>query len=220
MNLGRRSPRINVLSSLYPSERLQTALCDYYAAIVRLCKHTIQYLRKPGVYICLCIGLCICPAQRMTDVSVHARLFSVSFDQEFGPFERDIRQFAQEIGDEASLASKQAQQQENELQAQERSEASKHRTILVQVRDSLHRSNTEDTASRLATDRRRMRKKKMQALDSLSTYDYHKTYKQTRKECVPGTSNWILETSEFETWEKGTSEGLWCSGKCKVKENR
>ncbi|KAI4183453.1 MAG: hypothetical protein LQ346_006330 [Caloplaca aetnensis] len=149
----------------------------------------------------------------MTDVSVHARLFSVSFDQEFGPFERDIRQFAQEIGDEASLASKQAQQQENELQAQERSEASKHRTILVQVRDSLHRSNTEDTASRLATDRRRMRKKKMQALDSLSTYDYHKTYKQTRKECVPGTSNWILETSEFETWEKGTSEGL-----CRVRK--
>ncbi|KAL8896568.1 MAG: hypothetical protein Q9207_007647 [Kuettlingeria erythrocarpa] len=149
----------------------------------------------------------------MTVFSVYTRVFSVPFDQEFGPFEKDIRQFSQEIEFEASLASQQAQKQESELQAHERLEAVKHRRILLQVRDSFHRSNTEEKASRLEIDRRRSKKKKMQALDSLSTYDYQKTYKQTRKECVPGTSNWILETSEFKAWEKGTSEGIWCSGK-------
>lgn len=156
----------------------------------------------------------------MTGFSVYSRVFSVSFDQEFGPFEKDIRQSSQEIEFEASLASKQAQKQESELQAHERSEAVKHRRILLQVRDSFHRSSAEEKASRLEIDRRRLKKKKTQALDSLSTYDYQKTYKQTRKECVPGTSKWIFETHEFEAWEKGTSEGLWCTGKCKLKNYR
>ncbi|KAL8912056.1 MAG: hypothetical protein Q9171_002844 [Xanthocarpia ochracea] len=137
----------------------------------------------------------------------------VSFDQEFGPFEREIGQLCQEIQVEASLASKQAQKQENELQARERSRAGKSRRLIAHISDNLDKSNMEDKMLRLKIDRRNLRKKKLQALDNLSTYDYQKTYKQTRKECILGTSDWILEESKFKTWKEGNSKGLWCSGK-------
>lgn len=51
MNLGRQCPRIHGLASLYPSPGLQKALCNYYAAVIRLCKHVTESLRKPGIYI-------------------------------------------------------------------------------------------------------------------------------------------------------------------------
>ncbi|KAL8911353.1 MAG: hypothetical protein Q9172_007688 [Xanthocarpia lactea] len=139
----------------------------------------------------------------------------VSFDQEFGHFETELGQLCQEIQLEASLASKQAQKQENELQARERSRAGKSRSLIARISDNLDKSNMEDEILRLKIDRRNLKKKKLQALDSLSTYDYQKTYKQTRKECILGTSDWILEESKFKTWKEGNSRGLWCSGKCK-----
>ena len=45
MNLGRTCPRFTELGYLYPtSVRLQKALCEYYAAVVRFCKQsTISY---------------------------------------------------------------------------------------------------------------------------------------------------------------------------------
>lgn len=60
---------------------------------------------------------------------VHSRLpkeLLVSFKAEFGPYEDEIARLSQEARDEASLASKQAQKQENELQAIERSGAKQH----------------------------------------------------------------------------------------------
>ncbi|KAL9103663.1 MAG: hypothetical protein Q9163_001322 [Psora crenata] len=132
---------------------------------------------------------------------------------EFGPYERDIANSGQEVRDEASLASKQAQKQEIEFQARERSEALKHRKVMVKLRESIYQNGKEEKDLRLEIRRRKLEKKKLQALDSLSTYDYQKTYKQIRKECVPGTSSWILENLEFKTWKEGNSKALWCSGK-------
>lgn len=136
---------------------------------------------------------------------------------EIGPFKREIAKCCQEVKDEAALASKQAQKQESDLQAQERAEAGEHRRSLVQW---ISKSNTEEKMRRLAIERRRLNKLKIQALDSLSTYDYRRTYNQTRKEWIPGTSDWILENPQFKSWKEGTSQGLWCSGKGKhVKNN-
>ena len=139
----------------------------------------------------------------------------ISFETEFGPYEKEIAQLCQEVRDEASLASKQAQKQENELQARERSEAGGHRKIIVKLRDSIYQTNKEEKDLRLEIHRRKLEKRKLEALESLSTYNYQKTYNQIRKECVPGTSNWILEKLEFKTWKEGTPKVLWCSGKCK-----
>ncbi|KAI4231759.1 MAG: hypothetical protein LQ349_005400, partial [Xanthoria aureola] len=188
MNLGRQCPRISTLGSLYPSVGLQRALCDYYAAIVRLCKHIVQFLRKPA----------------------YTRILQPSFDHEIGPLEREITKCCQEVKDEAALESNQAQKQESDLQAQERVEAGEHRRSLVKW---ISKNDTEEKSRRLAVDLRRLKKLKLQALESLSTYDHWRTYKQHRKEWIPDTSEWILENSEFKSWKKGTWKGFWCSGK-------
>ena len=136
-----------------------------------------------------------------------------SFSADFGSYEREIANLCQEVRDLASLASKQAQKQENELQARERSEASKHRKIIIKLSDTFHQSNKEEKQLRLKITQRRLEKQKLKALNVLSTYDYQKAYRQIRKEVTPGTSRWILDTSEFNSWLEGKSKVFWCSGK-------
>ncbi|KAI4223581.1 MAG: hypothetical protein L6R36_005316 [Xanthoria steineri] len=146
-----------------------------------------------------------------TFVSSHPEFAALhAFDHEFGPFEREITKCCQEVKDEAALASKQAQKHESDLQAQERAEAGEHRRFAVQW---FSKNDTEERKWRMDLDRRRRNELKIQALDSLSTYDHWRTYKQHRKEWIPGTSEWILENSKFKRWKEGTSKGFWCSGK-------
>ena len=138
-----------------------------------------------------------------------------SFKTEFGPHEREIAKLCQEVRDEASLASMQAQKQENELQARERLKADRNRKTVAKWMDNFYRDSEKEKNLSLKIHRRKLEKRKLEALDSLSTYNHQKTYNQIRKECVPGTSNWILENSEFKTWKEGNPKVLWCSGKCK-----
>lgn len=139
----------------------------------------------------------------------------VSFKAEFRPYEEEITLLSQEIRDQASLASKQAQKQENELQARERSDASKYREIVVKFTDSYHKNQEKERKWRLEINRRKLEKKKMEALNTLSTYDYQKTYRQIRKDCIPGTSTWICKNPEFDAWMSGTLSTLWFTGRCK-----
>lgn len=194
MNLGRQCPRIRELSSLYPTIGLRKALCDYYAAIIRLCKHSTQYLRKP-VYVQLSKAL----------------LFS--FRAEFGSYEEEITKLSQEVRDEASLAYKQAQKQENELQARERSDARRYREIVVKIWDDHRKGKEEEKNWRLEVNRRNLEKMRLKALDALSTHDYQNSYRQIRKECIPGTSTWICEDPEFRAWMSGTLKTLWFTGR-------
>ncbi|KAL8705148.1 MAG: hypothetical protein Q9201_001715 [Fulgogasparrea decipioides] len=119
---------------------------------------------------------------------VHSRLpkeLLVSFEAEFGPYEGEIARLSQEVRDEASLASKQAQKQENELQAIERLEAKQHRQSWTKFKKDYHASKAEENNRHLEINRCRLEKKRFEALDALSTYTYQKTYRQIRKECVP-----------------------------------
>lgn len=142
------------------------------------------------------------------------KVLLVSFKNEYGPYEREIARLCQDIRDEVSLASKLAQKEEIELQAKERLEATKHRNVIIKVSDNVFKLTKEDRRVREEVHRRRLEKKKVEALGNLSTYDYQKTYKQIRKECIPGTSAWILETTEFKSWMEGDQRVFWCSGKC------
>ncbi|KAL9629213.1 MAG: hypothetical protein Q9164_006976 [Protoblastenia rupestris] len=142
-----------------------------------------------------------------------SRALLVSSKAEFGPYEAEIAQLSQAVRDEASLASWQAQKLENELQDKERSKNSKSQDILVKLRDSFYHTNEENKTWRLEINRRRLERKKMEALDSLSTYDYHRTYRQIRKECIPGTSMWICEDPEFQAWLIGSLKTLRFTGR-------
>lgn len=136
----------------------------------------------------------------------------VPFKAEFGPYEGEIARLSQDIRDEASLASKQAQKQENELQAQERSDAKRYREIMVKFNQ---KGKEEEKNRRLEINRRKFEKTKFETLNAFSTYDYQKTYRQIRKECIPGTSMWICESPEFHAWMSGALKTLWFTGRCK-----
>lgn len=210
MNLGRQCPRIRELGSLYPSKRLQKALCDYYAAIIRLCKHSTQHLQKSGVHTSF-PSLSASSSLPIDMFLVHSRLpkeILVSFKAEFGPYEGEISRLSQEVRDEASLASKQAQKQENELQAT-------HRQNWMKFTKDYYTTKAEENDRRLEVNRRKLEKNRLEALDALSTYNYQKTYKQLRKECVPGTSIWICGNPVFHKWLSGAFQTLWLIGRCK-----
>ncbi|KAL6713035.1 hypothetical protein ACLMJK_009431 [Lecanora helva] len=130
----------------------------------------------------------------------------IPFKTEFGPYEAEIAHLSQEVRDEVSLASKQAQRQEFELQAKERADARRYRDIY-------YKSKHKEENWRLEISHRKLEKKKLEALDALSTYDYQKTYRQLRKECTPGTSTWIYKEPEFCAWVSGTLRTLWFTGK-------
>ena len=139
----------------------------------------------------------------------------VSFRAEFRLYEEEITRLSQEVRDEASLASKQAQKEENELQARERSDARRYREIVFRFRDDYQKSTEEGKNRRLEINRRKLEKMRLEALDALSTYDFQKTYRQIRRECIPGTSTWICENPEFHAWMSGTLKTLWFTGRCK-----
>ena len=139
----------------------------------------------------------------------------VSFKAEFRPFEEEIARLSQEVRDEAYLASKQAQKQENELQARERSHARKYREVVSRLRADFQGSKEEETKWRLEINRRKLERTRLEALDTLSSYDYQKAYRQIRKECIPGTSMWICENPKFQSWKSGTLKTLQLTGKRK-----
>ena len=215
MNLGKQCPRIREIGSLYPSSGLKKALCDYYASIIRLCKHITLSIQKPGAFFYKPLPDFVVPLMQALTCVVYmqlSRALLVSFKAEFGPLEGEIAQLSQTVRDEASLASKQAQKLENELQAEERSKNNKTRELWIK---SHYHTKKENKTWRLDTIRRRLEKRKMEALDSFSSYDYHRTYSQIRKDCVPGTSLWICEDPEFQAWMTGSLKTLRFTGRCK-----
>ena len=141
----------------------------------------------------------------------------VSFKAEYRPYEEEIARLSQGVRDEAFLASQQAQKQEYELQAKERSDVRSYRRIMAKFRDDDYRYKEEDRNWRLEINHRQLEREKLEALDALSTYDYQKTYRQIRKECIPGTSTWICESTEFHGWMSGTLKTLWFTGRCKYR---
>ena len=51
MKLGSTCPRFDKYGALYPdSAEVQTALCNYYAIIIRLCRYSIESSRKSGTW--------------------------------------------------------------------------------------------------------------------------------------------------------------------------
>ena len=136
------------------------------------------------------------------------------FKTEFGPFEGAIARSSREVQDEVFLASQQAQKQEYELQVEERSDARSYRKIMAKFRDDDYKNKEEDKNWRLEVRNRQLEREKLEALDGLSIYDYQKTYRQMRKECIPGTSTWICESTDFHSWMSGTLKTLWFTGRC------
>ena len=143
-----------------------------------------------------------------------SRALVSSFENDFGAHEKVIADLADDVLTEASLASKQAQSLENELQAGERQKAATGRKILNKFFIGY---GADTRASNLEVARRRLEKVRLKALDTLSTYNHQKAFRQIRRGCMPGTSSWVLENPILEHWMiPGSKKSICCTGNCKV----
>lgn len=178
MRVGHGSPRFQEYGDLYPqSKRLQNELCEYFILITRLCSRAVVFVNKPLI----------------SQLS-----FSIvnTFDSEFGPFELSLGKSAQNIRDEASIASKQ-------LQNEEIKENSRFRALATEFSDSA-------SQGLLAAKYLKKRKKKLRFLTACSTYNHQTAWKQARKK---GDTNWVLDREPYRNWKLGkTSSTLWCTG--------
>ncbi|KAI9765660.1 MAG: hypothetical protein M1840_007217 [Geoglossum simile] len=187
MNIRNNCPRYMEYQALYTdSERLQAALCNYYATIVRLCQKAIEVGQRQGL-------------QQLTVVLWRP------FETEFGSFEAELRRQSEEVKDEISLASKQAADRERLLQIAERKKSSRYR-----IQGNLHR--IEEHKWRLQVDQRESRLRRQHLLEKLSDYDYMFSFKQARKKKHWTTTSWLFDTNDYRNWLASDMSLFWCSG--------
>ncbi|RDA94437.1 hypothetical protein CP533_2254 [Ophiocordyceps camponoti-saundersi (nom. inval.)] len=189
-------PRFAAYHALYPnSPRLQKALCDFHAAIVRCCKHAVEVIHRPW--------------QRQIVNSLWQ-----SFEMEFQSDADAIQGCGKEVKAEVALAKAQADRQDQELQKKEREAASKSRLTLNGFMSKANDGIDNIRQEQLQRDQRRARKQRLLLLEKLSSHDHLSPFREARKKRLCNTGEWILLTPQFNRWISASSSSLlWCSGK-------
>ncbi|RDA85560.1 hypothetical protein CP532_3321 [Ophiocordyceps camponoti-leonardi (nom. inval.)] len=191
MNVGRLCPQVVEYRVWYPtSTRIQKALWNFYASIVRCCKHAIE-----------------------TDKG-QKKFFNAlweTFELEFQPDIEDIRRHSSDIKEELSLARAQATYQDQQLNRR-RSSAGTWKIGTMFSKTRKEQNNTQ--AAQIQRTQRQAGERRQQLMDSLSTHDYLTPLKQSRRKRYGGTAQWLSQTRQFSLWMDGVdSPLLWCSGK-------
>ena len=102
MRLRKDCPRLSEYHILYrDSPRLQKALSQFYATVIRFCQHTIRITQRKGF-------------------EHAAKAFLKPYELEFGPLESQLQRENKEVEAEISLAAKQAAEHERRRQASHR----------------------------------------------------------------------------------------------------
>ena len=186
MSIGRTCPRHKELALLFPKSRdLQRATCDYFVAVVRLCKDIVLFSKQ-------------------SLLSQLANTIAKPFEAKFSSYQSELQKLAAHVKDEVSLASKQIQVFEAQAQALERKAASSSRQLTAVFREQVNQDLAEARLWRRNLVNTRL-------LDTCSTFDHRRAWKQSRK---LGTSTWIFNTEEYTTWQsKSESSFLSLTGK-------
>ncbi|KAH7247482.1 ankyrin repeat protein [Fusarium redolens] len=196
MELSKQCPRFAEYQALYTtSTRLQKALCDFHASIIRCCKHVVEAVQRPW--------------QKQLRIA-----FFQSFEQEFEPDANDIQRLGKEVEDEIKLAKAQTDRQDQMLQEKERVDALKQRSRLRKFIPKVERQLDSIKELQIQRSTRRSMKERQRLLKSLSSHDYVTPFQEARKKHQYSTAEWIFTTPEFTRWYDGTGPVLlWCSGK-------
>jgi hypothetical protein len=192
MNLGRSCPTYQQFGQLYPDcIKLQSALCEYYAIIIRLCIRVVEVSRRTGV------------------TQMLSSIFN-PFESEFKSYHDDLDLAAKEVQLQISLASKQADHETARLLVLDRQDNTRHwRSALKFQADA----RNEYAQWRLRKAVRESTKMKSAIRANLSTIDQVKPWKQAMQQRAPDTADWFQHDPTFLDWkhDKNTAV-LWVSG--------
>ncbi|KAI1123420.1 hypothetical protein F5Y10DRAFT_286241 [Nemania abortiva] len=196
LHFDRWSPRFSQYRSLFPtSVRLQAAVCEFHASIIRCCKHIV------------------CMSQRSWQAHLASSL-TKSFQSELGDHIRLIKNTAQEVDFEIELAKAQSDVEEQQLQRKERALALSHRSALASFISKSNAEILEAQNWRAIIDRRTKAENDRRRLDDISTFDYITAFNQARSKRYHSTGGWVFRTPEWCNWKDGDGSGVfWLSGK-------
>ncbi|KAM3431877.1 hypothetical protein NHJ13734_007105 [Beauveria thailandica] len=196
MTVSRQCPRFAEYQALYPaSTRLQRALCDFHASIIRCCKHVVKVL------------------QRSWKQHLKHAVFR-SFHEEMQEDVRAIQQMGEEVKEEISLATARAQHEDEELQARERRAASRDRSKMWKFIPKMENDLSAMKEMHEQQLRRKAREERQRLLESLSSHEYRTPFWEACKKRQRDTAEWIFAVPEFKRWHDGSGPSLlWCSGK-------
>ncbi|KAH7033561.1 uncharacterized protein B0I36DRAFT_110490 [Microdochium trichocladiopsis] len=185
MTISTHCPRFNEYQALFPiSIRLQKALCDFHAAIVRCRQHLVEFMKRTW-------------SQQLLNAVFQ------SFEQEFKPDIDGIARLAKEVKEEINLATTLAQHQEQQCQGQERKAAQLSRYFLQRYIPKLDQDLQ-------FVKIRQSKQERIRLLEQLCSYNHLPLFKDTCKKRRNGTADWLLSTTEFTRWCNGTGSAVLC----------
>ncbi|KAK0762851.1 hypothetical protein N5P37_004373, partial [Trichoderma harzianum] len=198
MDLGRICPRWTDYEIFYSSSlRLQDALHDFYASLIRCCTRAVE-------------------AVETTPRSWSEYLFTSpreSLDRGFQQDAEDLERRSRYVKDALSLAKTEAHYQNQQLRSLEMEEGSnkEKRPWGFRVKGGMH---DKMESWQTQNDERQAKERKQRLLDSLSICDYLTPFKQSCRKRYRGTLEWLFHTDEFNAWiSSRESPLLWCLGK-------
>ena len=197
VSAGRSCPTYKQFGLLYPSSiGLQRALCEYFAAVIRLYIRTVQV------------------SQRSSFVQV-VQPMVYPFEAEFGTHLIELEQLAKDVTLQISYASKEATFEDSCLLRAESKANARHRQSMSRFRRESRDEKARTENMRLRAEVRRCKKFKAVIKDHLSSLDLDHTraWKRAAQQCVNDTALWFQDEPEFTYWmnDKKTSV-LWCQG--------
>lgn len=195
MELRDQYPRLSQYQTIYKDcPRVQTALCSFYAELIRCCKYLISLVNRQG--------------------------FLDTIKSAFWPFDKDFQQLkaqiqhcGNEVKAEIDLASRELARREQELQALDRKESSGFRDLGRQHFKKAREDQEQERKWRLSKDSREAERRKQRILEKLSSHNYFNEYKRARIKQLGATTKWVTETSEFQNWLQISPSAFWFSGK-------
>ncbi|KAJ5371814.1 hypothetical protein N7517_003820 [Penicillium concentricum] len=195
MRIGKSSPTYQQFGLLYPScIGLQYALCDFYAIIINLSVKIIEVSRRTAFQ--QTVSSMISP-----------------FESEFKPFLDLLEGATDKINLEVSLASKQADQEAKKLLEYESRENSTFRPLALDFYRTSLKQQADANQSRMDMKKREIAKLKTSIRNNLSPINHVCPWRQTMKQRVPTTAEWIQKETVFDMWKDDPQTAiLWCLG--------
>ena len=189
IEVGKLCPAYSSFGHLFPDcVELQSALCEYYASVIRLCTRVVTVLQRSRVS--------------------HALSTMLSpFESEFSDHVAQLREGAKLVELRTTYAANKAALQVEKLAAEERTSNKK-------LRWSIKKEQRQAQEWRLQQSQREISNLKQAIRDRLSTLESLKAYKRVLQQRVSGTAGWILKDDAFCQWRRDEDGAiLWCSGK-------
>jgi Skp family chaperone for outer membrane proteins len=195
MIIGKSCPTLQKFGLLYPtSVELQTALCEYYAIVIRLCAKIIEV------------------SQRSNMLQTLSSVFQ-PFEAEFKPFRDDLDNATTSIQSQITLASNQAAREERRLSEMERKKNAAHRQSVLGFQKKSREEQAQAKEWRIAATQRRTSQMRSEILTNLTIISHTKPWKQASRQRLPGTAEWFKKDPAFLDWISAQgSSVLWCPG--------